>query len=171
MSCWSPWWPWTYQLYSSLAITYSSVRNCMYLNEHFHSCFLSPSYMSEDWGKILLTYSRNLLLIKYLVLLSRWINIVLCKTEFYCLEYYSGKHHQNSDSNVTRNGRKRWPDDMTVEIWDGAPGLGVPPFSLLAGNITSQTCTHTCIDNHNLITCGHHGYTTKNHMIWSCVWL
>ena len=79
------------RLYSSLAITYSSVWNCMYLNEHFRSCFLSPSYMSEVWGKILLTHSWNLLLIKYLVLLSRWINTVLhtwAKTEFYCLEYY-----------------------------------------------------------------------------------
>jgi len=37
--------------------------------------------------------------------------------------------------------------------------------TLLAGNITSQTCTHTCIDNHNLITCGRHGYTAKNHTI------
>jgi len=37
--------------------------------------------------------------------------------------------------------------------------------SPLAGNITSQTCTHTCIDNHNLITCGRHGYTAKNHTI------
>ena len=80
------------RLYSLLAITYSSVWNCMYLNEHFRSCFLSPSYMSKDWGKILLTHSWNLLLIKYLVLLYRWINIVLrtwVKTEFYCLEYYT----------------------------------------------------------------------------------
>jgi len=35
----------------------------------------------------------------------------------------------------------------------------------LVGDVTSQTCTHTCIDNHNLITCGRHGYSAKNHTI------
>jgi len=48
---------------------------------------------------------------------------------------------------------------MAVDRWSN---LLVTP---LAGNITSQTCTHTCIDNHNLITCGRHGYTAKNHTI------